>query len=166
MSIVLNGTSGITTPDVQTATETASGLVNLTGGQIKFPATQNPSSDVNTLDDYEEGTWTPTDGSGAGLTFTVGWATYTKIGRVVYFQTQITYPTTVSGASSAINGLPFTASSSGSPAATVTNSSTAITAYVSGLTSQLVIYNSTTAAAIANSALSAKNIYVSGFYFV
>ena len=26
---------------------------------IIFPATQNASSDVNTLDDYEEGTWTP-----------------------------------------------------------------------------------------------------------
>src|SRR4030066_820181 len=34
--------------------------INLTGGQIKFPATQNASADANTLDDYEEGTFTPT----------------------------------------------------------------------------------------------------------
>src|SRR4051794_8182039 len=29
------------------------------GGQIKFPGTQNPSADANTLDDYEEQAWTP-----------------------------------------------------------------------------------------------------------
>lgn len=40
------------------STLTVTGLLTLTGGQIKFPATQNPSSDANTLDDYEEGTWT------------------------------------------------------------------------------------------------------------
>lgn len=34
-------------------------------GQIVFPATQNASSNANTLDDYEEGTWTPTVGSSA-----------------------------------------------------------------------------------------------------
>ena len=31
--------------------------INLTGGQIAFPATAVPSADPNTLDDYEEGTW-------------------------------------------------------------------------------------------------------------
>ena len=31
-----------------------------TSGQLAFPASQNASADVNTLDDYEEGTWTPT----------------------------------------------------------------------------------------------------------
>ena len=38
----------------------ATGLLDLsaaTAGQIKFPATQNASSDPNTLDDYEEGNW-------------------------------------------------------------------------------------------------------------
>ena len=34
--------------------------INLTGGQIAFPATAVPSADANTLDDYEEGTFTPT----------------------------------------------------------------------------------------------------------
>src|SRR5262245_1079228 len=29
-------------------------------GQLPFPALQNSSADANTLDDYEEGTWTPT----------------------------------------------------------------------------------------------------------
>ena len=40
--------------------------INLTSGQITFPTTQVPSSDANTLDDYEEGTWTPVIIAAAG----------------------------------------------------------------------------------------------------
>lgn len=57
------------------------------GAGITFPATQSPSSDANTLDDYEEGTWTPvlsgTAGSAGGYTATIAAGRYTKIGRVV-----------------------------------------------------------------------------------
>ena len=57
------------------------------GAGITFPATQSPSSDANTLDDYEEGTWTPvlsgSAGSAGGYTATVAVGRYTKIGRVV-----------------------------------------------------------------------------------
>jgi hypothetical protein len=53
---------------------------------ITFPATQSAQSDANTLDDYEEGTWTPTvrGGSTAG-TYTPSSvrAYYTKIGNQV-----------------------------------------------------------------------------------
>jgi hypothetical protein len=65
------------------------GAVSQTGTGITFPATQSASSDANTLDDYEEGTWTPTltGFSGTGLTAD---ATYTKIGRVVYCAVAIT----------------------------------------------------------------------------
>jgi hypothetical protein len=38
---------------------TLASTVSLTGGQIAFPATQIPSANVNTLDDYEKGTFTP-----------------------------------------------------------------------------------------------------------
>ena len=55
------------------------------GAGITFPATASASSDANTLDDYEEGTWTPTITSDGGTitssTFTNG--LYTKIGRIV-----------------------------------------------------------------------------------
>ena len=77
------------------------------GSGISFPASQSASSNANTLDDYEEGTWTPTDGSGAGLSFTGVEATYTKIGRFAFFEFQVTYPSTVSGADTRINGFPF-----------------------------------------------------------
>ena len=57
------------------------------GAGITFPATQSPSSDANTLDDYEEGTWTPvlsgSTGSAGGYTATVAVGRYTKIGRVI-----------------------------------------------------------------------------------
>jgi len=59
--------------------------INLTGGQIAFPATAAPSANVNTLDDYEEGTWTLTaaDAVSGGNTSTTGTGTYTKIGNMV-----------------------------------------------------------------------------------
>lgn len=55
---------------------------------LKFPATQNNSADVNTLDDYEEGLWTPvltfaTPGDLA-VTYAIQTGTYTKIGNIVH----------------------------------------------------------------------------------
>jgi hypothetical protein len=77
------------------------------GVGVQFPATQSASSNANTLDDYEEGTWTPTDGSSASLTFTNVSGTYTKIGRNVVAVFSVTYPTTSSTAQASITGLPF-----------------------------------------------------------
>lgn len=75
-------------------------------GGITFPATQSASSDANTLDDYEEGTWTPTIGTGTASFY---YPKYTKIGRVV---TLSAYCDNFSDRSSsntvAIGGLPFT----------------------------------------------------------
>jgi hypothetical protein len=82
------------------------------GAGITFPATQSASTDANTLDDYEEGTWTPTDGSGAGLTFTAASGVYVKIGRIVTVQCGISYPTNSSTAGARMSGLPFTTSTS------------------------------------------------------
>jgi hypothetical protein len=84
------------------------GFANLSG--ITFPATQVPSADANTLDDYEEGTWTPVDGSGAGLSFTQsGTARYTKVGRIVFVSLYINFPSTANTSNVNIAGLPFTA---------------------------------------------------------
>jgi hypothetical protein len=101
----------LTTPSFATTIGVGGATASASGSGISFPATQSSSSDANTLDDYEEGTWTPTDGSGAGLSFTVYDATYTKIGKVVMFEVSIFYPTTVSSASTKISGLPFTCAS-------------------------------------------------------
>ena len=117
------------------------------GTGIAFPATQSASSDANTLDDYEEGTWTPTDGSGAGLTFsaTSGNCLYTKIGRLVTVSFVIVYPTTASSATNQINGLPFTASNTsnnvfgGSPSWTTLG--TGMTFMINGNQSTFNVYN-------------------------
>ena len=104
----------LTSPTIATPTMTGQATIptiNLTGGQITFPATQSASSDANTLDDYEEGTWTPTDASAAGLTLTTQYAKYTKIGNMVYFCAEITYPSNSDGNRVSVGGLPFTSNS-------------------------------------------------------
>jgi hypothetical protein len=95
-----------------TGTSTISGPLAISGasaGQIVFPATQNASSDANTLDDYEEGTWTPTVSAASG-TITTASATgaYTKIGRAVFGHTTVTITTNGTGAGSVRFTLPFT----------------------------------------------------------
>jgi hypothetical protein len=92
---------------VGNTTDPGAGILSVSSG-VRFPATQVPSANANTLDDYEEGTWTPTDLSGAGLTFTVDHAVYTKVGNLVTANAYITFPTTVSSANVSIS-LPFLA---------------------------------------------------------
>lgn len=91
---------------------TIKALLNLSGGQIQFPSTQVPSADPNTLDDYEEGTFTPTiagSGTSGTGTYTTQIGRYTKIGRKVYFNIALTWTDLVGAAGIlVINGLPFT----------------------------------------------------------
>ena len=105
----LNAPLSLTLPVVATTIGVGAATASASGSGITFPATQSASSDANTLDDYEEGTWTPTDGTGAGLTLSVTSASYTKIGRLVFINTYLTYPTTSNATSAVISGLPFTA---------------------------------------------------------
>ena len=100
----------IATPTIATPTFTGQATIptiNLTGGQIVFPATQSSSANANTLDDYEEGTWTPTDVSGAGLTFTNVGSSYVKVGQMVLVQMYINWPVTGNTNGTQIGGLPF-----------------------------------------------------------
>jgi hypothetical protein len=87
------------------------------GAGITFPATQSASSDANTLDDYEEGTWTPTVvGSSTAGTYTVVpiGCVYTKIGRMVALQFNIQFSAASGGSGQAVIGnLPFAMSNSG-----------------------------------------------------
>ena len=64
---------------LQGGTTTANGI------GITFPATQSASTNANTLDDYEEGTWTPTITAYAGsITAYTSQGSYVKIGRIVF----------------------------------------------------------------------------------
>jgi len=80
------------------------GILQLSSG-ITFPATAVAASDANTLDDYEEGTWTPSLGGTA--TYTTNQATYTKIGRTVYVTAYIAVNSIGTGSTTTITGLPF-----------------------------------------------------------
>ena len=68
--------------------------ISLGRGQLKFPAAQVASADANTLDDYEEGTFTPTviGTSTAGTaTYSLQQGRYTKIGRLVFIDIALTW---------------------------------------------------------------------------
>jgi len=91
---------------------TGSGYVQV-DGNINFGISNagivfnNSSASVNsTLNDYEVGTWTVTDQSGAGLSITTNRANYIKIGRLVFCVASINYPST-SNSASAYLSLPF-----------------------------------------------------------
>ena len=76
------------------------------GVGIAFPNTQTASSDANTLDDYEEGTWTPSVGGTA--TYGTRIAHYTKIGDTVRAFFDITIGTIGTGSLTTMSGFPFT----------------------------------------------------------
>ena len=104
----------LTTPIVATTMGVGGATPSGSGSGISFPATQSASSDANTLDDYEEGTWTATDASGASLSFTNTTQKYTKIGRVVTLSIDnLAWPVNANGNSAEVGGLPFTSSAAG-----------------------------------------------------
>jgi hypothetical protein len=108
----VGGALSSSTSKVTTTMAVGNATPSTSGAGITFPATQSASTDANTLDDYEEGTWTPNDQSGASLSLTTSNARYTKIGNMVYCSATITYPSTASGSVARVGGLPFTSISS------------------------------------------------------
>lgn len=88
-------------------------------GQITFPSAQSASAGANTLDDYEEGTWTPVlGGSGGTSGQTYDGATngtYVKIGKQVtaVFRIVLTAKGTIT-TNAQVQGLPFTIENSAS----------------------------------------------------
>jgi hypothetical protein len=124
--------STIAATNVQTALEeltdekanlsgaTFTGLIT-SNGQVKFPATQNPSADANTLDDYEEGTWTPTATAQTtpptGVTYSSQVGNYTKLGNVVHVWARVALTSKgSSGVGNILIGmLPFTVNDPGTP---------------------------------------------------
>jgi hypothetical protein len=125
------------------------GILQLSSG-ITFPATQVASSDVNTLDDYREGTWSPTitAGSGTPTTVTVNSSTYTKIGRMVVCTFDISIVAVGTAASSLQFGLPFTSITStafcGSFREDGSTGNMGMVFYSTGTTAACLLYNNAT----------------------
>lgn len=174
-SPVLSGTSTGTytlggTPTISVPTIT--GLMTI-AGQIKFPGTQNASADVNTLDDYEEGTWIPSVGGTA--TYTTQTGTYTKIGRVVFIHMVLTINLIGTGSVGTVSGLPFANSSADAAVSLAAYSAlatnvTALFGRVNASASTLTFFGPA-AAANANTGVSAiigntTSIVASACYFV
>jgi hypothetical protein len=81
------------------------------GTGITFPASASASTNANTLDDYEEGTFTATLTSAVAPTTppTSIYAAYTKIGRIVTIQAYFADADTSGGSGEMrVTGLPFT----------------------------------------------------------
>jgi hypothetical protein len=97
----------------------ANSILGLSKG-INFPSTAVASTNANTLDDYEEGTWTPAltfaTAGDLSITYTLQSARYTRIGRFVQVEGRVTTNamsyTTASG-SLRMSGLPFTVNAGG-----------------------------------------------------
>ena len=171
ITLTPKGTGGVTTANclaVGGATPSTS------GAGITFPATQSSSSDANTLDDYEEGTWTPTLANATGVTYTTQSGKYTKVGNLVTVSLYLKVSAaTANSLAIFINGLPFTSSSSFDSGAYIARQSSFNTNLGDTLN---ILANNTAIGFYANTGgnrnLNSANVtltgdlYISGFYYV
>jgi hypothetical protein len=135
------------------------------GNGISFAATPGTGTS-ELLADYEEGTWTPTDGSAAALTFTSASGVYTKIGRLVTASCTLTYPTTATANAAYISGLPFNQGSTGTDGGYITNNTSATPLLIRGYSAATVQPVTQAGAAIPNSAVSAATVRFTVSYIV
>lgn len=135
-----------------------------TGTGITFPATQNASSNANTLDDYEEGTFTPS----ALVSITGAIGRYTKIGRVVQWSCCFTMSSNANGNAAYIGNLPFLCeNNNGARAGSVISftdyGSSNITILFAANDVSAYFYNYS-GIALTNANLSGKTIFCGGTY--
>jgi hypothetical protein len=155
----------LTTPIASTTIGVGGATASASGAGITFPATQSASSDANTLDDYEEGTWTPSQG--AGLTVVGAFSstgTYTKVGRLVTLRGSVSGATTVALATNdtpICGSIPFTpiGTTSDRTVGGMVNGTQTNFGATSSVGSFTTIYNTGTLAAT-------TTIHFSVFYFV
>ena len=102
---------------------------------------------MNTLDDYEEGTWTPNlafGGGSTGMTYTSQVGSYTKTGRLVFARLFITLSNKGSSTGIAqITNLPFASANSGF-GSTATSGNWGAMSGIVGNIAGLILNNSTT----------------------
>lgn len=140
---------------------------SVTTNAVTFPASQFASADANTLDDYEEGTFTPVDASGAGLAFVSAVGFYTKIGNRVLIDLTVQYPATASGLAAAIGGLPFicSASTAGAMASRFQNAGLTYTVNITATTAAVGMWTNV-GAAVTNAQLSGSFVAAGGQYMI
>lgn len=116
-NLVFSTSPTLTTPKATTTIGVGNATPASSGAGITFPASQSASTEVNTLDDYEEGTFTPSytgTGSNPTVTYSSQTGTYTKIGNVVYFSLSIVTSASSGGSGDLrVAGLPFSITTTG-----------------------------------------------------
>ena len=114
---------------------------------------------------YEEGTWTPTDNSGAGLSITNNSARYTRVGRQVSLVASITYPVTANGSNAQIGGFPFSSGATPIPC-NIGYATVALTlmSYMNGAGTAASFF--TPGANVSNATMSGATVIFTATYFV
>jgi hypothetical protein len=161
---VANLTAGRAISATELTLSTGNLIIGTSGKGIDFSATSGTGTS-ELLSDYEEGTWTPADASGAGLSFSViGTANYIKVGKIVTVQALITYPTTASGGNATIGGLPYAAANTTYAQSSVfTNSGLTFNTYL-GATAAEFDFRTNLNANISNASLSTKFVLITLIY--
>jgi hypothetical protein len=121
MAITLNGTTGITSPDINVTAQTTGFTTtgNLTAADLTLSGGVyiGGTGAANLLDDYEEGTWLPQwrfGGNSVGMTMGAQDGRYTKIGNRVFITCYTSiYVKGSSTGSFSISGLPYISSTAG-----------------------------------------------------
>ena len=111
MSAIIDGSVGSQFP---TTIGVGGATPSTSGAGITFPATQSASSDANTLDDYEEGTFTPViegDSTAGTGTYSTQTGNYTKVGNRVLVNLQLRWTAHTGTGNMIIKTLPFTSGS-------------------------------------------------------
>lgn len=102
-----NSVLGAVKPDGTTITNSA-GAISVTYGTSASTAAQGNDSRITGAAQQTLALWTPSDQSGAGLTFTGVNVSSTRLGNLVFCYGRLTYPTTADTSSASIGGLPVT----------------------------------------------------------
>lgn len=150
------------------------GLYSYSVADLWVPIDNPTSLATAGFSDVTNGLWTPTDQSGAGLSLTATTAnscSYSKVGKLVLFTIDLSYPATASGLAAVVGGLPATINATG------TNAQSGLLTINGGAggADRLSLLNGTTnlnfvagtaAVSSTNAQLSGARIRGSGAYFV
>lgn len=130
----------------------------------------NSWGNIEEIDGHPVGpnSWTPTDVSGASLTFSAVSANYTRLGNMVFAYGTVTYPATADASNARIGGLPFTSANAGYGNIPVGMRNNTGTIAVEGLvvqnSTQINLFNAVTNALVTNATLSGIQLRWNAIY--
>jgi hypothetical protein len=162
--IFINGTQFMGVDTSSNVTVNVGNLkIGTAGKGIDFSAATHAAGMTSELlNDYEEGTWTPT---GNNVTFASASGKYTKIGRQVTVTFDVTMPSTANADQCQLQGLPFTVGSGGGASIGYTTNSNVVT-FLAGDTGTSLNGYLFGGSALANVTYSGARVVGSCTYFV